>query len=71
MLVIDCGLERIPIVFLSGVVDLDDIAARVGTAYYLAKPFSLQALRAVLSKALGEHRAPTYPDGELARHAAP
>jgi CheY-like chemotaxis protein len=61
MFVKDCGLENVPIVFLSGVADLERIAAQVGTTYYLPKPFSLDALRDVLAKALRERRAPTYP----------
>jgi DNA-binding response OmpR family regulator len=62
----DLGREQVPILFLSGVADLQQVAARVGTAYYLPKPFSLDSLLKVLAQVLREHAAPTYP-GE---HAA-
>ena len=62
MLVDDCGRELVPIVFLSGVADLNRIAESVGTTYYLPKPFSLAALRLVLERALRERMAPTYPE---------
>jgi CheY-like chemotaxis protein len=68
MLVEDCGREEVPIVFMSGVVDLDQVAAHVGTKYYLAKPFSLDALDRVLDQALHEHTPPTYPDQD--RHSS-
>jgi two-component system, NtrC family, nitrogen regulation response regulator NtrX len=61
MFVEDCGREFVPIVFLSGAVDLEQIAASVGTTYYLPKPFSLDALRSMLNRALHERAAPTYP----------
>ena len=69
MFVEDCGRETVPIVFLSGVADLNRIAARVGTTYYLPKPFSLEALREVLAKVLRERRAPTYPEREANERA--
>jgi DNA-binding response OmpR family regulator len=56
------GRERVPIVFLSGVPDLHRIAHRVGTAYYLQKPFQLDALRTVVARALAERTAPTYSE---------
>jgi CheY-like chemotaxis protein len=69
MFVEDCGLENVPIVFLSGVADLDRIAEQVGTTYCLPKPFSLDALREVLAKVLRERVAPTYPEREANEHA--
>jgi CheY-like chemotaxis protein len=63
----DVGREQIPILFLSGIADLEQVAARVGTTYYLPKPFSLDNLLKVLDQAVRERVAPTYP-GE---HAAP
>jgi DNA-binding response OmpR family regulator len=73
MFVDDCGREKIPIVFLSGAVDLHLIAARVGTAYYLPKPFTVRALKQVIGRALRERVPPTYPDGiagPLVRHGS-
>jgi CheY-like chemotaxis protein len=62
----DTGWENVPILFLSGVADLDRIAARVGTPYYLPKPFSLDRLLQMLARALHERAAPTYPTEESA-----
>ncbi len=57
------GREQVPILFISGAADLSRIAARVGTPYYLPKPFSLDSLTQVLGRALRERAAPTYPEG--------
>jgi DNA-binding response OmpR family regulator len=65
MLVRDLGMERIPIVLLSGVVRLRDLAASVGTPYYLAKPFSRRSLVALVAQALAE-RQPPRPTLEMA-----
>jgi len=62
MFVENLGRERVPILFMSGVPDLHRVAARVGTRYYLTKPFSLDALLKSLDKALHERAAPTYPE---------
>lgn len=59
MLVEDAGRERIPVLLVSGVVDLPRVAQRVGTPYALAKPFAPTALLALASKALHERRPPT------------
>jgi CheY-like chemotaxis protein len=60
MLVHDLGLEKIPIVLASGVLDLPAVAAAVGTPYYLAKPYSIDALSRLLARVLEERQAP-YP----------
>jgi len=62
MFLYDVGREQVPILFLSGVADLDRVAAHVGTPYYLPKPFSLDRLLHMLARALRERMAPTYPD---------
>jgi hypothetical protein len=54
----NCGLERIPIVLLSGVDGLERVALGVGTPYFLGKPFSLAALYALVERALAEGVAP-------------
>src|SRR5262245_24033955 len=41
LLVRDAGLEKIPIVLLSGILDLQAIARIVHTPYFLAKPYRL------------------------------
>jgi DNA-binding response OmpR family regulator len=58
MFVRNCGLETIPIILLSGVIDLERIAARVGTPYFLGKPYALGAVRALCDRALTERAAP-------------
>jgi CheY-like chemotaxis protein len=58
MFVRDCGLEEIPIILLSGIVGLPELAAAVGTPYFLAKPYSVEALLRVVNQALRERAAP-------------
>lgn len=58
MLVEDAGLERIPVVVISGTEELHRIAATVGTPYYLAKPFAPPQLVSLLHRALRERRWP-------------
>jgi DNA-binding NtrC family response regulator len=58
MFVRNCGLEAIPIILLSGVVDLERVAARVGTPYFLGKPYALGAVTALCERALAERTPP-------------
>jgi CheY-like chemotaxis protein len=58
MFVRDCGDEKIPIVLLSGAMGLRDAAAVVGTPYFLAKPYTLDALNTVMARALAERKPP-------------
>jgi DNA-binding response OmpR family regulator len=60
MFVIDAGLEKVPILFLSGVMDLHLVAAKAGTPYYLGKPYHVNDLLSVLDRALIE-RSPPQP----------
>lgn len=60
MFIIDVGREKIPIILLSGVIDLHLVAAKVGTPYYLRKPFRLDKLFSLLERALIE-RLPPLP----------
>jgi CheY-like chemotaxis protein len=59
MLVEDCGRELIPIVLLSGTMDLVQIARRVGTPYVLAKPCEPEQLLRVVARALAERTPPS------------
>lgn len=59
MLLRNCGLERVPIVLVSGAVDLEAIAGEVGTPYSLAKPCSPGALLSLVGRALREDIPPT------------
>ena len=56
----DAGEDRIPILLVSGRDDLPAIAARMGTPYFLRKASSDygRVLLKILSRALGERRAP-------------
>jgi DNA-binding NtrC family response regulator len=54
----NCGMEAVPIVLLSGIVALDRVAARVGTPYFLAKPYAPDAVISLCEKALAERTAP-------------
>lgn len=54
----DRGLEAIPIVLVSGIVGLPKIAARVGTPYFLSKPYTLEAVTKLCDKALEERVSP-------------
>jgi DNA-binding response OmpR family regulator len=58
LLIEDCGRENIPILLLSGVNNLTEVAKRIGTPYFLAKPFSFDELAVVLKKALRERTVP-------------
>lgn len=54
----DCGKELIPIVLLSGVANLKQVAEQVGTPYFLAKPYPIDRLLNLVQRALAEKRAP-------------
>lgn len=59
MIVRDAGSEKIPVVLISGFLDLDAVAARVGTPYMLPKPASMSAVLATIERALSERLPPT------------
>jgi len=56
----DMGLEHVPVVFLSGAPNLRDIAAAVGTPYFLSKPYGYKEVVALTARALSERVAPHY-----------
>jgi DNA-binding NtrC family response regulator len=58
MFVHNCGLENIPIVLVSGVLDLPGVAARVGTPYFSAKPFDPAEMMSLVDRALTERALP-------------
>jgi len=60
MFVRDAGVEKIPIVLLSGKLGLDGVAKAVGTPYFLSKPYRTEQLHAVMERALTE-RKPSHP----------
>jgi DNA-binding NtrC family response regulator len=55
------GLDQIPVVLLSGALNLRKIAEAVGTPYFVGKPCSLDALLAVVDDALA-HRVWPHPN---------
>jgi DNA-binding NtrC family response regulator len=55
----DMGLEKVPIMLCSGVLGLRSVAARVGTPYFLPKPFGLDAFFQLVARALVERTAPS------------
>lgn len=59
MLLHNCGEENIPILLMSARPDLPEIAERMGTPYFLAKPGSVAAILQLLDRALRERTAPT------------
>lgn len=63
MIIEDSGKEDIPVLLSSGIVGLDDVAARVGTPYFLAKPVDVDELLALVERALRE-KIPPSPDLE-------
>jgi DNA-binding NtrC family response regulator len=58
MLLHDAGEENVPVFLVSGNEDLPQIAARMGTPYFLAKPCGIAAFLVLLERALRERRAP-------------
>lgn len=58
MLLRNTGLETVPVVFLSGVPDLAEVAARAGTPYFLGKPYRYEQITKLVERALDERIAP-------------
>jgi len=58
MLIQDMGQENVPVVLLSGISNLFEIARQVGTPYHLGKPFRHQQLVLLLDRVLAERAAP-------------
>lgn len=61
MLLRDMGLEEVPVIFLSGVPNLAEVAAAVGTPYFLGKPYRYEQVVALVERALSERVAPRPP----------
>jgi DNA-binding NtrC family response regulator len=58
MLVRDAGMERIPVILVSGAADLGEVARRIGTPYALQKPCDVETLLASVARAISERRVP-------------
>lgn len=63
LLLRDCDSENIPVILSSGIVGLREVAERVGTPYFLEKPYTLDAMMHLVSRAL-EERTPPHPHPE-------
>jgi FixJ family two-component response regulator len=59
MLLHDAGEEKIPILLVSGREDLPQVAARMGTRYFLRKPADTGMFVDMLGRALQERSAPS------------
>lgn len=57
----DSGLEKVPIILVSGVADLLSVAREVGTPYFLSKPYRLESLVDMIERALAERTPPNPP----------
>jgi CheY-like chemotaxis protein len=66
MFIRNCGVEKIPIILISGVVGLNELAEIVGTPYFLTKPYSPETLLKMMDRALREH-VPPRPRLEVRR----
>jgi len=58
MVIHDMGHENAPLILLSGVPRLVEVARKVGTPYFLGKPFRLAAISALVKQVLDERVAP-------------
>jgi DNA-binding response OmpR family regulator len=52
MIIADAGKEHIPIILVSAIVGLAEVAKNVGTPYFLGKPFDIDTLLALLDVVL-------------------
>ena len=59
MLLHDAGEQNIPIVLMSARPDLPQIADRMGTPYFIAKPGGIDAFVSLIDRALHERMAPS------------
>src|SRR5579859_8176747 len=58
MFVKNLGKEKIPILLCSGVLNLHGIASRVGTPYFIGKPYTLEAVLRLVAQVLIERKPP-------------
>ncbi len=61
MLIQDAGLEKVPIVLLSGSPNLRQVASEIGTPYLIGKPYTYERLMRLVDQALRERTPPTPP----------
>jgi len=68
MFIHDVGQEEIPLVLLSGVTNLLEVAQAVGTPYFLPKPCPFEAIVSLVARGLLERRAPVPEAGRSSRN---
>ena len=61
MFIHDMGMELVPVVLLSGAVNLRQVAATVGTPYFLGKPYRYEQIVTLANRALSERTPPDPP----------
>jgi two-component system cell cycle response regulator DivK len=49
-------LKSIPVIFFSANDSVEDLAAEAGAEFYLQKPFEIEELESIVSKAIAVHR---------------
>jgi two-component system cell cycle response regulator DivK len=49
-------LKSIPVIFFSANDDVEDLATLAGAEFYLQKPFEIEELESIVSKAIAVHR---------------
>jgi len=54
------GLEKIPIVIVSAFPNIEQIAEKMGTPYFISKPFEIDQLLELVERAIREQKSPTY-----------
>ena len=55
----DRGDEKLPLVLISGKDGLAQVAAKVGTPYFIGKPYDLDAMLSLVGRAVRERAAPS------------
>ncbi len=68
MIIEDCGKEKIPIVIVSGFPELGNVAKRIGTPYFISKPYNLESLLTLINRALVERIPPKNPEIKTASY---
>jgi DNA-binding NtrC family response regulator len=61
MFVENLGRENIPTIMVSGSPSLPDVAAAIGTPYFIPKPFGVETLVSTVDRALVEAKPPRPP----------
>jgi DNA-binding NtrC family response regulator len=58
----DCGKEDIPILVVSGFPDIENVARRIGTPYFVPKPYGFDEFLGLIERILQERIAPNPPE---------